>query len=84
MNAREFLSLKETADRLRKDRDRAEGEARLLERQLMDAAGASSVGEVRDRLAELKAGREEAEREAEVLLKKFRARWGDKLKGSDA
>ena len=75
-----YVELKRTAERLRREADRASGAEEQLRKQLLDGYGCGSAKEGMAKLKKLKACLDEGERELCQAIEEFEQAWKEHLK----
>lgn len=80
MDLVEYNRLKEDADRLQREADRAEGELIQLKRRLKVDYGCDTIADARRLLKDLVNQTTKAEKQYEAMNREFRSRWENILK----
>ena len=73
--------LKEKAEEIRQQRDRAQGRLEETEKRLREEFQVNSIDEAEELLEKLEKEEKQAETEFEKALEEFNEKWGDQLNG---
>lgn len=79
MNLRRYTQLKEKAERLQRDADKAQGALEQVKEQISKEFGCQTIKAAKALAEELQAELEQTEQKYEQQLTRFEKEWGDEI-----